>query len=195
MACLIRNRFGYVLGYIASVEDRFRSRTGASMHVREGGDDGTRTRNPCLAKAVLCQLSYAPQAPDQGTPSTYMIIFSAWFASGQVACGIVSETIEILEIGPHEYAVTVNEGHRQTRHRVTVPQELIDEVGLALALADADGEKGLRDTEERLIRESFAFLLEREPATSIMREFGLDVIGRFFPDYVSAMRTRLGTAP
>jgi hypothetical protein len=28
-----------------------------------------------------------------------------------------------------------------------------------------------------------------------MREFGLDVIGRFFPEYVPAMRTQLGTAP
>jgi len=124
-----------------------------------------------------------------------MIISPHGFAAGQVACGIVSETIEILEIGPHEYAVTVNEGNRQTRHRVTVPQGLIDDVGLALALQDTAGERGLRDTEERLIRESFAFLLEREPATSIMREFGLDVIGRFFPEYVPAMRTRLGTAP
>jgi hypothetical protein len=123
-----------------------------------------------------------------------MRMLSARFAAGQVACGIVSETIEILETGPHEYAVTVNEGNRQTRHRVTVPQGLIDEVGLAQAVEDADGETGLRDTDERLIRESFAFLLEREPATSIMREFGLDVIGRFFPDYVPAMRTRLGTA-
>lgn len=25
------------------------------------GDEGTRTPNPCLAKAVLCQLSYAPE--------------------------------------------------------------------------------------------------------------------------------------
>jgi hypothetical protein len=107
----------------------------------------------------------------------------------------VSETIEILDVGPHEFAVTVNQGHRQTRHRVTVPQALLDEVGLAPAIEDSDGETGLRDNEERLIRESFAFLLEREPATSIMSEFGLDVIGRFFPDYVAAMRTRLSTAP
>jgi hypothetical protein len=27
---------------------------------RTCGDEGTRTPNPCLAKAVLCQLSYAP---------------------------------------------------------------------------------------------------------------------------------------
>jgi hypothetical protein len=25
-----------------------------------GGDEGNRTPNPCLAKAVLCQLSYVP---------------------------------------------------------------------------------------------------------------------------------------
>jgi hypothetical protein len=107
----------------------------------------------------------------------------------------VSETIEILDMGPHEFAVTVNQGHQQTRHRVTVPRGLLDEIGLAPAVEDSDGEKGLRETEERLIRESFTFLLEREPATSIMREFGLDVIGRFFPEYVPAMRTRLGAAP
>src|SRR6266511_3899188 len=35
-----------------------------------GGDEGTRTPNPCLAKAVLCQLSYAPGLPvrDTGHP-------------------------------------------------------------------------------------------------------------------------------
>jgi hypothetical protein len=42
-----------------------------------GGDEGTRTLNPRLAKAVLCQLSYVPQAsasacrhrPADGLPS------------------------------------------------------------------------------------------------------------------------------
>jgi hypothetical protein len=124
-----------------------------------------------------------------------MIISSAQFAAGRVACGSVSETIEILDMGPHDFVVTVNHGHQQTRHRVTVPQGLLDDIGLARAVEDADNEKGLRETEERLVRESFAFLLEREPPTSIMHEFGLDVIGRFFPEYVPAMRTRLGTAP
>jgi hypothetical protein len=27
---------------------------------KESGDEGNRTPNPCLAKAVLCQLSYVP---------------------------------------------------------------------------------------------------------------------------------------
>src|SRR4051794_16110965 len=31
-----------------------------SNGVLAGGDEGNRTPNPCLAKAVLCQLSYVP---------------------------------------------------------------------------------------------------------------------------------------
>jgi hypothetical protein len=34
-----------------------------------------------------------------------------------------------------------------------------------------------------LVRRSFAFLLEREPRSSILREFELPVIGRYFPEY------------
>jgi hypothetical protein len=34
-----------------------------------------------------------------------------------------------------------------------------------------------------LVRRSFAFLLEREPPTSILRSFDLPVIGRYFPEY------------
>ena len=124
-----------------------------------------------------------------------MIISSARFDAGRVACGIVGETIDILDIGPHEFTVRVNDGHRQTQHHVTIPQALLAEVGLAPEAEQENGQESLRDAEERLVRESFVFLLEREPATSIMREFGLDVIGRFFPDYVVVMRTRLGTAP
>lgn len=32
-----------------------------------GGDEGTRTLNPCLAKAVLYQLSYVPRLGPRGT--------------------------------------------------------------------------------------------------------------------------------
>lgn len=34
-----------------------------------------------------------------------------------------------------------------------------------------------------LVEASFAFLLEREPKESILREFDLTVIGRYFPEY------------
>jgi len=39
---------------------------------------------------------------------------------------------------------------------------------------------------EELVRDSFAFLLEREPKESILRDFDLAVIRRYFPDYDGA---------
>lgn len=36
---------------------------------------------------------------------------------------------------------------------------------------------------DELVAESFAFLLEREPAGSILRSFELSTIGRYFPEY------------
>lgn len=45
---------------------------------------------------------------------------------------------------------------------------------------------------ERVVRASFEFLLEREPASSILPEFSLDVIGRYFPEYEDELRRRLG---
>jgi len=36
---------------------------------------------------------------------------------------------------------------------------------------------------EELVTDSFAFLLEREPKESILKEFDLSVIQRYFPDY------------
>ncbi|MGH3321799.1 MAG: hypothetical protein ACRDN9_16820 [Streptosporangiaceae bacterium] len=88
-------------------------------------------------------------------------------------------TIDVSARGDHRYTVTVDEDGRATRYQVRVPDRLREELG------DPD--------EERLVRESFGFLLEREPATAILREFDLDVISRYFPEYVSEIRTRLGT--
>jgi hypothetical protein len=45
-----------------------------------------------------------------------------------------------------------------------------------------------------LVRASFEFLLEREPATSILREFSLDVISQYFPGYPAQIRARLGSS-
>jgi hypothetical protein len=45
---------------------------------------------------------------------------------------------------------------------------------------------------EELVRASFEFLLEREPATSILRNFSLDVISEYFPGYPAEIRARLG---
>ena len=46
---------------------------------------------------------------------------------------------------------------------------------------------GAADPED-LVRRSFAFLLAREPATSILRRFELPEIGRYFPDFERLIR-------
>ena len=47
---------------------------------------------------------------------------------------------------------------------------------------------------EELVRASFEFLLEREPATSILRTFRLDVISQYFPSYPAEIRDRLASS-
>ena len=78
------------------------------------------------------------------------------------------------------YRVTVHDGSVSTAHSVTVPPELLDAVGWD------------SDHAEMLVRTSFEFLLEREPATSILSSFSLDVIGRYFPEYRAEMKARAG---
>lgn len=56
---------------------------------------------------------------------------------------------------------------------------LIEELGLP------------EDYLEGVVRESFEFLLEREPASSIMSEFSLDVIPAYFPEYREELPKRL----
>jgi hypothetical protein len=75
--------------------------------------------------------------------------------------------------------VEVTEGTTSTGHRVTVPEGMLDE----LNIGEVDS--------ETVVRESFEFLLEREPATSILPEFSLDEIGRYFPEYFQELPKRL----
>jgi hypothetical protein len=44
---------------------------------------------------------------------------------------------------------------------------------------------------EEFVRASFEFLLEHEPASSILRTFSLDVISQYFPSYPADIRARL----
>lgn len=71
-------------------------------------------------------------------------------------------------------------GAETTTHRVTIPPGMIEDLGLEGVTPDA------------VVRESFAFLLEREPNTSILPDFPLDVIGRYFPEYPQDLPRRLG---
>ena len=65
-----------------------------------------------------------------------------------------------------------------TTHEVSVDREVLEDL--------APGA-----TPEELVRVSFAFLLEREPRESIMRQFELPIIGRFFGDYRDEILRRL----
>jgi len=70
--------------------------------------------------------------------------------------------------------VDVVDGASSTHHTVEVPTAELDRWGRG------------RSAEE-LVRDSFRFLLEREPKESILREFKLSVITRYFPDYERAI--------
>jgi hypothetical protein len=85
--------------------------------------------------------------------------------------------ITIHPIGPREFRVEVSEGAQRTTHEVTVPENLGEEVST--------------DDFERVVRESFRFLLEREPASSILSRFSLSDITRYFPEYPSELARRL----
>ena len=41
-------------------------------------------------------------------------------------------------------------------------------------------------SKETLLEKSFEFLLEREPNTSILSQFKIEVISQYFPDFVGA---------
>jgi hypothetical protein len=86
--------------------------------------------------------------------------------------------IEIEAIDATRWRVTVVDG-ASTTHEVTVTPEQLAHYG---AGADA----------QTLLRASFEFLLEREPASSIMGRFELPVIERYFPEYAAVIRERLG---
>jgi hypothetical protein len=87
--------------------------------------------------------------------------------------------ITITSAGPREFEVQLREIDGETSHRVTVPEDLIQELELP------------EDDLEGVVRESFEFLLEREPASSIQSEFSLSVISRYFPEYRQELPKRL----
>jgi hypothetical protein len=87
--------------------------------------------------------------------------------------------ISISPLTPGRFDVTLDQAGRSTIHRVTVPQSMLD-----------DPELGGVDLEV-IVRQSMEFLLEREPPTSILSEFSLDVIPRYFGDYHAELRRRL----
>lgn len=88
--------------------------------------------------------------------------------------------ISVHQLDDETFEVSVNAGRTTSTHRVTL--RATDRVRLAGKDTDA----------ERLIEESFRFLLDREPNTSILSRFDLPVIGHYFPEYAGEMQRRFG---
>lgn len=78
--------------------------------------------------------------------------------------------IDVTSIDTATFEVTVH-GRTTTTHRVSADPAYVARLTAGQATADT------------LIRRSFEFLLAREPNTSILRQFDLPVIGRYFPEY------------
>jgi len=86
--------------------------------------------------------------------------------------------IKIRHLSGDEYEVNVS-GSTATIHRVTLQETDRKRLG------------GEDISAEQVIEESFRFLLEREPNTSILGSFELPVIGKYFPEYQREIRKRL----
>jgi len=78
-----------------------------------------------------------------------------------------------------ECTVRITENDTVTEHLVTVP--LPTYIRLT----------GKQNNIKNLVIKSFEFLLEREPKESILREFTLDVIGNYFPEWEQEIVKRL----
>ncbi len=88
-------------------------------------------------------------------------------------------SIEVVPIGSAEFRVEVTDDAGTSVHQVTVPEGYVEELGVE--------DTSLQD----LVRESFRFLLDREPKDSILQEFELSTIENYFSDYPEEIRRRL----
>lgn len=79
--------------------------------------------------------------------------------------------VERLSDDPLTFRVSVREGGGETCHRVTISEGTVAQLGQG------------RFTPEQCIEASFRFVVDREPKESILREFDVAVIARYFPEY------------
>jgi hypothetical protein len=87
--------------------------------------------------------------------------------------------VRVVPMEPEHFGVQVEEGDTTTAHRVELSAQLLDD----LAMADVDPVV--------VVEESIGFLLDREPATSILEEFSVEDIPRHFPEFYDELRARL----
>jgi hypothetical protein len=83
--------------------------------------------------------------------------------------------INVEAISETSFSVSVENAHPSV-HQVSFRPEYAQQIS-----------QGLVDN-MALVRASFAFLLDRESNTSILRSFDLSVIERYFPEYPTAIQ-------
>ena len=85
-------------------------------------------------------------------------------------------TISITSKDKDTFSVTVTE-NSTTTHTVTISDQIHTKL------------TGGKIFKEALLEMSFEFLLQREPNTSILAKFKLEVISQHFPDYAKQVLT------
>jgi hypothetical protein len=91
----------------------------------------------------------------------------------------MAPSIQVEKLDGQKFQVRVIEGKSKTTHHVRLSEE------------DYHRLSGGKIAPEELIRRSFEFLLLREPKESILREFDLPLIGRYFPEYERELRRKI----
>jgi len=79
--------------------------------------------------------------------------------------------INVEKKSEHKFIVTVEERGTRTQHTVSLDDEYYQRLTRG------------RITKQELIRDSFEFLLEREPKQSILSKFNLKIINQYFPEF------------
>jgi hypothetical protein len=87
--------------------------------------------------------------------------------------------VHVLPQAPGVFHVECESDEGITSHYVTVPERLLDEIGLP------------RLDPMHLVEATFAYLVDREPSSWIRPEMDLGDLARVFPRYAAEMRDRL----
>jgi hypothetical protein len=87
--------------------------------------------------------------------------------------------IEVERIKGGEFKVRIIEGASESKHRVTLKRD------------DYQRFTGGKIEPDQLIRRSFEFLLAREPKESILPEFDLPLISRYFPEFERELKRKI----
>ena len=85
-------------------------------------------------------------------------------------------SIKITEIKKNNFLVEVNDKVK-TSHNVVIYDKVYQQL--------TNGEI----SKYELLEKSFAFLLDREPNTSILTNFEIQIISHYFSDYANCVRT------